>query len=157
MQLISSAYEQGAAIPTRYTCEGENISPEFSWKDAPPETKSFVLIIHDPDAPRREGFTHWVVYNIPPGVAHIEPNVPHGPDVAGLGMQAANDAGKLGYMGPCPPSGRHRYFARVYALRSTLNLKAGVPHAEVTRAMEGQIIEQAELMGTYAKGSKKAA
>ena len=157
MQLTSSAFSQGGAIPKRYTCEGQDTSPELSWSDAPTEAKSFALILHDPDAPRANGFTHWVIYNIPANVAAIEPNVPKEPVVNGLGVQGKNDGGKFGYMGPCPPSGTHRYFARLYALRDQLDLKPGASHHDVIAAMEGKIIGQAELMGTYAKGSEKAA
>lgn len=157
MQLISSAYQHGAEIPARFTCEGDNISPEFSWQDAPKETRSFVLMLHDPDAPRRNGFMHWVVYNIPAETGHVEEGVPGEANVPGLGLQAKNDSGRTGYMGPCPPAGRHRYFARLYALKKMLPLGEGVPYQEVVSAMEGAIIEQAELLGTYAKGAQRAA
>lgn len=157
MQLTSAAFSHGEAIPTRYTCEGEDISPELSWSDAPKATKSFALILHDPDAPRENGFTHWLVYNIPPNVAAIEPNLPKEPVVSGTGMQGRNDAGEIGYMGPCPPSGTHRYFARLYALRDQLDLNPGASYPDVISAMEGKIIDQTELLGTYAKGSQRAA
>jgi Raf kinase inhibitor-like YbhB/YbcL family protein len=157
MQLTSSAFQQDTLIPQRFTCEGENVSPEFAWKDAPNETKSFVFLIHDPDAPRRDGFAHWVLYDIPANVATIQENVPsQHAAVAGLGMQGRNDSGKIGYTGPCPPSGVHRYFARVYALRQELDLEPGAKYQEVIAAMQGKIIEQAELMGRYAKRMQKA-
>jgi Raf kinase inhibitor-like YbhB/YbcL family protein len=157
MQLVSSAYQAGAAIPTQFTCEGDNISPELSWRDVPPQTESFVLTMRDPDAPKVGGFTHWVVYNIPGGVGHIEQNVPNDATVPGLGLQGKNDGGKVGYMGPCPPSGTHRYFARLFALDSELNLSPGASHEEVRHAMEGHILDRAELMGTYAKKAQRAA
>src|SRR5207247_8730450 len=103
MQLTSSDFNAGGAIPIRFTCEGDNASPEFSWKEAPLETKSFVLILHDPDAPRAGGFTHWVVYNIPAGTSHIEENIPRQATVEGLGVQGKNDSGEMGYMGHCAP------------------------------------------------------
>ena len=157
MQLTSAAFAQGSAIPAQFTCDGENTSPEFSWKEAPKETKAFALVIHDPDAPRRDGFAHWVLYNIPPEIATIEPNVPRSGEVKGLGVQGRNDSGAIGYTGPCPPAGTHRYVARLYALRDKLDLPAGATYAELIAEMSNKIIEQAELMGTYARHSQKAA
>ena len=157
MQLVSSAYQAGAEIPVLFTCEGKNISPELSWRDAPRETESFVLTLRDPDAPKVGGFTHWVVYNIPAGVGHIEQNVPKEATVPGLGLQGKNDSGKVGYMGPCPPRGTHRYYARLFALDNELNLRPGASHEEILRAMEGHIIDRAELMGTYTKRAEKVA
>jgi Raf kinase inhibitor-like YbhB/YbcL family protein len=157
MQLTSTAFSQGQAIPSKFTCEGQDISPEFAWNDAPKSAKSFALVLHDPDAPGPKGFTHWVMFNISPNIAHLAENVPKRPNVAGLGMQGKNDAGKIGYMGPCPPSGKHRYFAHLYALRRELALEPGVTDEELKSAMQGQVIEKAELMGTYQKGAKKAA
>ena len=157
MQLLSSAFQQGQPIPLRFTCEGDDISPEFSWKDAPKETKSFVLILHDPDAPRRNGFTHWVVYNIPAEVSRITENVPQEATISGIGSQAKNDAGQIGYKGPCPPSGKHRYIARLYALSAQLPVKPGAAYTDVITAMEKLVIEEAELLGTYEKQSGKVA
>jgi Raf kinase inhibitor-like YbhB/YbcL family protein len=157
MQLASSAYQSGAEIPIRFTCEGENISPELSWRDAPAETESFVLTLRDPDAPKVGGFTHWVVYDIPASVGHIEQNVPKEPTVSGLGLQGKNDSGNVGYMGPCPPRGTHRYFARLFALDAELNLLPGVSHEDVLRAMEGHVIDRTELVGTYTRKAEKAA
>lgn len=157
MKLTSPAFSNGDSIPKQFTCEGEDISPELSWTDAPKETKSFALILHDPDAPRENGFTHWVVYNIPPTVNRIAENVPRNGSIQGLGLQGRNDSGKVGYMGPCPPSGTHRYFARLYALRVELQLGPNATYAEVIAAMQGKIIEETELMGTYAKTEQKAA
>jgi len=157
MQLTSSAFQPGESIPVRFTCEGQNISPEFSWREAPAETQTFALILHDPDAPRPGGFTHWVLYNIPRTVTHLEENVARQLTVAGLCTQGKNDGGKNGYVGPCPPSGTHRYFARIFALDEELKLNPGASHEEVTAAMKEHILDQAELMGTYAKKQQKAA
>ena len=157
MQLTSAAFEEGAAIPSRFTCEGDNISPEFSWRDVPAETKSFVLILHDPDSPRPGGFTHWVVYNITADTGHIGEKVPDEEQVAGLGTQGKNDGGEIGYTGPCPPSGTHRYFTRLFALDRDLSLPLGATHTQVSSAMEGHILAQAELMGTYRKKAERAA
>ena len=152
MKLISQEIQNGQPIPRRFTCDGENISPRLQWKDAPAATGSFALIVHDPDAPRHDGFTHWVLYNIPPSASEIPENVPKGQQqIRGLGVQGKNDAGQFGYMGPCPPSGSHRYFARLYALRKELSLKSGATREELQSAMQGLEIEQAETMGTYSR------
>lgn len=157
MQLTSSAFEQGAEIPSYYTSDGDDVSPELSWNDAPPETKSFALIMHDPDAPRPGGFTHWVVYNIEPETSHIDENVPDEEQVADVGTQGKNDAGNTGYIGPAPPSGAHRYFFRLFALGTNLHLPPGATHKQVSAAIKGHILAQAELMGTYEKKSERAA
>ena len=157
MQLTSSAFQTGGAIPIRFTCEGDDISPEFSWRDAPAETETFVLTLRDPDAPRPGGFTHWVVYNIPASVGRVEENVPKRPTLTVLGLQGKNDSGEIGYMGPCPPSGTHHYFARLFALDTELKLRPGASHEEVRSAMERHILDRAEMMGTYTKKAEQAA
>lgn len=157
MQLTSSDFRPGEAIPSRFTCEGDNISPEFSWKEVPPEAKSFALIMHDPDAPRAGGFTHWVLFNIPGDKGSLDPDVPKREQVPGTGMQGRNDRGEVGYTGPCPPLGRHRYYVRLFAIDMELSLRPGATDEELTNAMEGHILERAELMGTYSKKAGKAA
>ena len=157
MRITSSAFRQEERIPTRYSCEGEDISPELTWEGAPAETAAFALILHDPDAPRTNGFTHWMLYNIPRNVTHIPENVPEGPRVSGLGLQGKNDGGRVGYMGPCPPSGTHRYYLRLFALRKELDLRPGATAPELQSAMHDHILERAELMGTYAKTKAKSA
>jgi Raf kinase inhibitor-like YbhB/YbcL family protein len=150
MQLKSSAFRAGGAIPARYTCEGDNISPELTWSELPAGTQSLALVLHDPDAPREGGFTHWVVYNIDPSLGQLDENLPRA-ETSTAGVQGKNDSGKIGYMGPCPPSGSHRYIARLLALDTELNLKPGASHRELASAMESHILDQAALMGTYAK------
>ena len=157
MLLTSAAFQAEGAIPSKFTCEGQDVSPEFSWRDAPPETKTFAFVLHDPDAPRAGGFTHWLVYNIPANTGHIGEGVPKQEKVPDLGLQGKNDSGKVGYMGPCPPSGTHRYVAHLYALDAELPLAPGASHEELSSAMEGHILAQAELAGTYAKKSIRAA
>ncbi len=158
MKLICDAIHGGQPIPRKFTCDGENISPQFRWKDVPEATQSLVLILHDPDAPKHNGFFHWLLYNIPPSVAEIRENVPNEEEqIDGLGMQGKNDSGKIGYTGPCPPSGSHRYFARLYALREELNLEPGATGQQVRSAMEGLEIEEAEAMGTYSRGRAQTA
>ena len=150
MELKSSAYRAGSAIPARYSCDGDNISPAMAWKGAPARTKSFALILHDPDAPSRGGFTHWVIYNMDAKLNQLVENIPRQANVARLGMQGKNDAGQIGYMGPCPPSGTHRYVARLFALDTMLRLKPGATQKELEAAMRGHILETATLIGTYA-------
>lgn len=157
MKLTSTAFQAGGKIPQQFTCEGQDVSPDLSWSEAPKETKSFALVVHDPDAPRVDGFVHWVLYNIPASTNHIAQNVPKNGSIPELGLQGRNDSGKIGYIGPCPPSGTHRYFFRLYALRSSLSLGPDATYKEVMSGMEGTIIEQAELMGTYAKVTEKVA
>jgi Raf kinase inhibitor-like YbhB/YbcL family protein len=157
MQLTSSAFQHEGKFPAKFTCDGENTSPEFSWRDAPAKTRSFALLMHDPDAPRAGGFTHWVVYNIPASVAAVQPNVPAKERIEGVGVHGKNDYGKFGYMGPCPPSGTHRYFVRLYALDIELSLKPGASYQQVQEAVRGHVLAEAELMGTYARGSERVA
>jgi Raf kinase inhibitor-like YbhB/YbcL family protein len=157
MHLVSTAFQHGGRIPARYTCEGEDISPEFSWKDTPPGTRSFVLVMHDPDAPRPGGFTHWVLYNIPANVREIEENVSQQEIVPGVGVQGTNDAGQIGYMGPCPPSGVHRYFVRLFALDAELDLEPGATPQQVVAAMQGHKLAETELMGRYTRRAERAA
>jgi Raf kinase inhibitor-like YbhB/YbcL family protein len=156
MELTSTAFGDGDVIPQQFTADGQNISPELSWTGPPPETKSYVLMLHDPDAPGN-GFVHWVVYNIPATVNHIAENIVTDECIPELGMQGKNDSEQIGYTGPCPPRGKHHYFLRLYALRTELDLKAGVAHPDVTSAMKGNVIEQAQLMGIYEKAGRKAA
>jgi Raf kinase inhibitor-like YbhB/YbcL family protein len=151
MRLQSPAFPPEGEFPARFTCEGENVSPELAWEEAPKETRSFVLILHDPDAPRRNGFTHWLLYDIPATINRVREHVPKAAQLADAGVQGRNDSGEIGYTGPCPPSGRHRYFARLYALREKLGLPAGATAAEVQIALDGKVIEQTELMATYQK------
>lgn len=157
MQLTSAAYQHGADIPVRYTCEGDNISPQFSWKDAPNETRSFALVMHDPDAPRAGGFTHWVLYNIPGSTGSIQENVPQTEKVLDIGTQGRNDNDQIGYTGPCPPWGTHRYYARLFALDRELVLPPGATHEELSEAMEDHVLARAELVGKYTKQSERAA
>jgi Raf kinase inhibitor-like YbhB/YbcL family protein len=157
LQLKSPAFNAEGNIPSRFTCEGDDVSPELSWTGAPQGTKSFALIVHDPDAPRQGGWTHWVVFNIPANASRIPENAPKGSELPGGGVQGRNDSGAQGYMGPCPPSGTHRYYFRLYALDTTLGLSEKTGKSELEKAMQGHIVAQAELMGRYKKGANKAA
>jgi len=154
MQLLSSAFAHGKAIPSQYTCDAENISPPLSISDVPEGTKSLVLLMDDPDIPdavkQSRGisvFDHWVVFNIPPDTELLEEGgVPPG-------IQGANDAGSSSYTGPCPPKEfeprEHRYFFTLYALDTTLGLSPGATKAEVEQAMDGHILAEKELVGRY--------
>ena len=143
--ISSPAFVSGGDIPRQYTCDGEGISPHVLWTRAPDGTRSFVLIVDDPDAPRGT-FTHWVVFDVP--ADHTD--IPSGTRADAVGLSGRNSMGKAGYMGPCPPSGTHRYFFRLSALDiATLGLTAGATRETVERAMVGQVLGTAELMGRY--------
>ena len=151
MELRSTAYRPGGAIPSRYACDGENLSPSFTWSNAPSRTQSLALVLHDPDAPHSGGFTHWILYGIHPATRQIEESESRPEPHTDFGVQGKNDAGSLGYTGPCPPSGTHRYTARIYALDIDLELEPGATRQELENAIEGHILDQAALTGTYAK------
>ena len=155
--LKSNAFAGGSDIPSRFTCDGENISPEMTWTGAPPGTKSFALIVHDPDAPRPGGFTHWVLFNIPSNAENIAENTPREPTLPNGAIQGKNDGGNIGYTGPCPPSGTHRYNFYLYALSEALDLKPGSTRAALEKAMQGHVLAKTELMGRYSGKSGKAA
>ena len=140
--LISTVFSQNGHIPPQYTCEGKNINPPLKVENIPDGTKTLALIVEDPDAPGGV-FDHWIVWNISPNEAIAETNTP--------GISGTNSFGKTGYGGPCPPSGVHRYFFKVFALDSELNLLAGSRKKELLEAMKGHVLASAELMGLYQK------
>jgi Raf kinase inhibitor-like YbhB/YbcL family protein len=154
--LTSPAFANSGAIPKQYTCEGVNVSPPLRWLEIPQGTKSFALIIDDPDAPDPRApkmtWVHWVVYNIPAD-AHSLPE-----DAANSGLpagakQGLNDWKRASYGGPCPPIGRHRYFHKLYALDTVLPDLGRVTKAQLLDAMKGHVLAEAQLVGTYQKGS----
>ncbi len=145
--LTSPAFEQGVAIPRQYTCQGEDISPALAWTGAPSGTQSFALIMDDPDAPR-ETWVHWVVFNLPAEQTGLPAAVVPDADLGG-GIQGRNSWRANGYGGPCPPSGTHRYFFTLYALDTVLSLDESATKADVLAAMQGHILAEAQLMGTY--------
>jgi len=152
MQLTSTAFSDGAAIPAKYTCDEKDLSPPLKWSGAPETAKSLALIADDPDAPVGT-WTHWVLFDLPPKVSELPEDVPKGQNISGGGRQGLNDFKRLGYGGPCPPPGKpHRYFFRIYALDSLLDLKPGSTKKEVERAMEKHILAHGELMGRYQRG-----
>lgn len=147
MKLTSPAFEHEGKIPAKYTCDGENINPPLKIADVPSGAKSLVLIMDDPDVPkylRKDGmWDHWVVFNIPPGVREIkEGEEPQGTHGIGTGSN-------LNYMGPCPPDREHRYFFKLYALDTELNLPEKATKQQIEKAMEGHILAETQLMGRY--------
>ena len=148
-ELTSTAFVEGEPIPNKYTCDGEDISPPLQWRDPPGGTRSFALIADDPDAPVGT-WVHWVLFNIPATTTALVEDASPGALPAGS-SEGVNDFGDLDYGGPCPPSGTHRYYFRLYALDTALGLAAGATRYQVDLAMSGRILAQAELMGTYAR------
>jgi Raf kinase inhibitor-like YbhB/YbcL family protein len=144
MKITSSAFHEGANIPSKFTCDGSDTSPPLQIAGVPSGAKSLVLIVDDPDAPGGL-FTHWLVWNISPQTGSIaEGSAPKG-------VQGANDFGKSGYRGPCPPPGTHRYSFKIFALDRELELRSGAKRSQVDAAMKGHVIAQGELVGRYAK------
>ncbi|MEM9449246.1 MAG: YbhB/YbcL family Raf kinase inhibitor-like protein [Cyanobacteria bacterium P01_E01_bin.6] len=148
--LESTAFEANGAIPSTYTCDGDDSSPALSWGVLPANTQSMVLIMDDPDAPRGR-FVHWVVYDIPPDVAGFAEGIPDGESLAVGGLHGKNGFRQVGYGGPCPPSGTHRYVFRLYALDTILELPSGKSKGDVVEAMNGHIVGVGELIGQYAR------
>ena len=139
----SPSFQAGGDIPTKFTCNGTNVSPELQISSVPNEAKSVVLIVDDPDAPRGL-FTHWIVWNIDPKTTRVAEN-----SAPTAGVQGTNDFGKRNYGGPCPPSGMHRYFFKIFALDTKLELKPGARRVEIDAAMRGHVLAQGELMARY--------
>ena len=146
-KLFSSAFSEGGWIPELHTCQRADVSPPLEWMGEPPETRSYTLIVDDPDAPGGV-WTHWLLYDIPPQTH----NLAQGCRAGGLGLDGTNDFGKQGYGGPCPPRGHgpHRYFFKLYALDlQTLGLPAGVKAGDLARALKGHILAEARYMGRF--------
>ena len=143
ISITSPAFQSGGDIPAKFTCNGANISPELQISGVADEAKSLILIVDDPDAPRGL-FTHWIAWNIDPKTTRVAENsAPAG------AVQGTNDFGKRNYDGPCPPSGTHRYFFKIFALDTKLDLKASARRAELDAAMRGHVLAQGELMARY--------
>lgn len=146
----SSAFENGGMIPSKYTCDGEDISPPLEWDSLPEGTKSIAIISDDPDAPMGT-WVHWVIYNIPPDKKGLDENVPKVRELPDGARQGMNDFKRIGYGGPCPPYGVHRYYFKIYALDTLLDLPPGATKKELLKAMEGHILAKGELMGKYSR------
>ncbi|MBN1364554.1 MAG: YbhB/YbcL family Raf kinase inhibitor-like protein [Syntrophaceae bacterium] len=150
LELKSPAFVSGSMIPSLYTCEGKNISPPLSWTGVPPGTKSFVLICDDPDVPFIT-WVHWVYYNIPASVKSLPEALPKTEKPAQGGIHGKNSFSDFGYGGPCPLWGTHRYFFKLYALDTMLNLPSGAKKKDVLKAMDKHVLAKAELMGKFKK------
>ena len=150
MELKSSAFEAGGTIPKKYTCDGPDVSPPLSWSDVPAGAKSLALIADDPDAPMGT-WVHWVAWNIPPNARALEEDAPKRDSLPNGMKQGTTDFHGIGYGGPCPPSGTHRYFFKLYALDTGLNLPPSTTKKDLEKAMQGHLLAKTELMGKYAR------
>jgi len=150
MHIHSNGFQQNEMIPSKYTCDGINVSPHLEWSEFPSETKSFALICDDPDAPSGT-WVHWVLFNIPLTITQLPENfLLKNKSIKGI-PGGRNDFGKMEYGGPCPPGGIHRYFFKIYALDTFLNEKEGISAATLVKAMEGHILAKGDLMGKYSR------
>ena len=148
IKLTSAAFEPGGMIPKQYTCDGQDISPPLSWGDVPDGTAGIALVCDDPDAPMGT-WVHWVLFDLPADLRDLPENIPAVENLGIGGRHGINDFRELGYGGPCPPGGTHRYYFKIYALDKLLNLPGGNTKAQLVKAMEGHILAEGELMGRY--------
>jgi len=153
MELHSSAFGQGQAIPSKYTCDGSDLSPPLTWVDTSPATKSLALIADDPDAPMGT-WVHWVLYNLPPTTRELREEFPTDGRLPDGTMQGKNDFRQSGYGGPCPPSGAHRYVFRLFALDIMLPLPTGSTAKQLRAAMQGHVLAEAQLVAIYRRKGK---
>lgn len=147
---LSSVFRYGEQIPTKYSCDGNDVSPPLIWKNIPKSTKSLVIIAEDPDAPRGI-WVHWIIYDLDPAIDHLPENAHKGNGLGKSTKSGMNDFKENNYGGPCPPSGKHRYFFRIFALDCELGLPDGKNKQEIEEAMDGHILAQGELLGVYSK------
>lgn len=151
LRITSPDFSEGEVIPKEFTCDAQDISPKLEWKEPPANTGSFALIMDDPDAPGGT-WVHWVLYDVPADARELPERVPSQEQLSSGARQGRNDFGKIGYGGPCPPPGKpHRYFFKLYALDTKLNLEPGATKAELERAMKSHVLAQAELIGKYGR------
>ena len=148
LKVTSPAFKNGEMILKKYTCDGEEVSPPLEWSGIPAGTNSIALISDDPDAPMGT-WVHWVIFNMPPDTKGLPENIPHKETLDNGARQGIDDSRQIGYGGPCPPSGTHRYYFKVYALDKMLDLKSGILKKDLLKAMEGHILAQGEIMGRY--------
>jgi Raf kinase inhibitor-like YbhB/YbcL family protein len=144
----SAAFEERGMIPKQYTCDGANVSPPLAWDSVSESAKSLVVISDDPDAPAGT-WVHWVMYNLPPDIRELPEKIPTNRTLKNGARQGTNDFGNIGYGGPCPPSGTHRYYFKLYALDTVLDCDPGMSKAQIDRAMKGHVLASGQLMGTY--------
>lgn len=150
INLTSTAFKEGEFIPKKYTCDGENNSPPIEWNGIPIEAKSIALICDDPDAPMGT-WVHWVIFNIPSSVNKLDEKIPTQKVLEDGTAQGNNDFRKIGYGGPCPPSGIHRYFFKIYALDKRVELTPGATRDELIKEIKGNILAEGKLMGKYSR------
>ncbi len=150
IKVSSAAFEEGGMIPGKYTCDEEDISPPLAWDSIPEGTKTLALICDDPDAPMGT-WVHWVLFNLPGDVSELPENIPPERELESGAKQGTNDFGRIGYGGPCPPGGTHRYYFKLYALDAELNLESGVRKPQLLEAMEAHILAEGQLMGRYSR------
>ncbi len=148
IKITSSAFEEGGLIPPKYTCDGEDISPPLQWDAVPEGTNTIALISDDPDAPMGI-WVHWVLFNLPADTTELTENIPPDENLPSGAGQGTNDFHRIGYGGPCPPGGTHRYFFKIYALDTELDLAAGAHKKDLLKAMEGHILGEGQLIGKY--------
>lgn len=148
IKITSSAFQDGGLIPAKYTCDGADVSPPLQWDNVPQGAKSIALICDDPDAPMGT-FVHWVLFNLPAETRQLAEKVAADKTLPSGARQGTSGFGRVGYGGPCPPSGTHRYFFKIYALDTTLDLPAGARKSDLLKVMQGHILAQGQLVGKY--------
>jgi hypothetical protein len=150
MEIRSSEFKEGSSIPSKYTCDNIDVSPPMEWSHVPAGVKTFALICDDPDAPGAT-WVHWVIFNIPGSLRELKENIQATETLQNGAKQGKNDFGKIGYGGPCPPGGTHRYYFKLYALDKDLDSKPGIAKKDLLKAIEGHILDEVHLMGRYRK------
>ena len=150
LTITSTAFAAGKPIPADYSCDGKGISPPLAWSGAPAGTQAFALIMDDPDAPSGT-YVHWVIYNVPAASQGLSEGIPGDAKLVDGTLQGSNSSRRTGYAGPCPPSGTHRYFIKLYALDTNLELASGASKEQLLKAMQGHVLAQGDLMGTYSR------
>ncbi len=150
MEIRSSEFKEGSSIPSKYTCDNIDVSPPLEWSQVPAGVKTFALICDDPDAPGAT-WVHWVIFNIPGNLRELRENIPATETLQNGAKQGKNDFGKIGYGGPCPPGGTHRYYFKLYALDRDLDSKPGITKKDLLKSIEGHILDEVHLMGRYRK------
>ncbi|OGR51365.1 MAG: phosphatidylethanolamine-binding protein [Elusimicrobia bacterium RIFCSPLOWO2_02_FULL_39_32] len=150
LEIKSSAFNEGSMIPSKYTCDEEDISPPITWNEPPKGTKSFALISDDPDAPMGT-WVHWVIYNIPSATRALKEDFPKEKELKDGTKQGITDFKRIGYGGPCPPSGIHRYYFKLYALDQILALQSEATKEDLLKAMKGHVLAESSLMGKYSR------
>jgi Raf kinase inhibitor-like YbhB/YbcL family protein len=150
MRLTSPVFKHDGEIPSKYTCDGDDVSPPIEWSDIPSDARTLALICDDPDAPKKD-FSHWVLFNIPPKAAALPEHVAARQELPDGSRQGTNDFGKVGYGGPCPPSGTHRYRFTLYAIDTELRVPQASARNDVEAAMKGHVLETAQLTGAYTR------